>query len=185
MKVDRRQVLSGAAATAFAAVVASPAALAAARDATELIRSTAGRPGKAAPPLDFGLFYDLSRFVTARVELDRDLARALFDLFRQEEWAWANAASLYGIIHDELKTGIGSAPELLARGWLSDGDLWFGQHVLEAWYEGFYRFEGREIRVTYEGALMWEAVAGIVPVQGLSDAEYGYWATRPAIGNGR
>jgi len=92
---------------------------------------------------------------------------------------WSIAAKLYAKLRKALDTGFVSAPEFLASGQLNELEQWFAEHILEAWYDGIYRYDGSEIRVTFEGALMWDAVEGIVPVQGLSDAEYGYWGKRP------
>lgn len=132
-------------------------------------------------PLGFGLFFDLSRLITARAKLDADLARDLFAEFVQEEWGGTNAARLYARFRKDLEAGlVASIPELLASGRLGDLDQWFAQHILDGWYEGIYRYDGREKRVTYARALMWEPVQGLLPVQGLSDLEYGYWAERPA-----
>lgn len=151
------------------------------RDETRLINSTAISPGEPIQPYPFELFYDLSRYLTVRAKLNRDLAHFHFGYFREEEWGWTNAARFYATLRQELGNGIESAPELLMSGRLSPFDLWFARHILDAWYEGFYRYEGKETRVTYDRALMWEAVRDFVPVQGLSDAQYGYWAKPPQL----
>ena len=179
--IDRRQVLTGTAALIVAAMVQSPAARASMREKTKAIASTAIAAGEPIKPYPFQLFYDLSRYLTVRVELDRELAYTHFDYFRQEEWGWTNAAKFYATLRRELDSGIVSAPELLLSGRLSAFDQWFARHILDAWYEGFYRYEGREIRVTYEKALIWDVVRDLVPVQGLSDRQYGYWATPPKL----
>jgi hypothetical protein len=179
--IDRRHAMAGGAAALFAALIRSPAAAARLRDVTQTILSTAVLPGEPVKPWPFELFYDLSRFVTVRAELDRDLALAHFAHFEKEEWGWTNAAKFYATLRRELAAGTGSAPELLMSGRLSAFDKWFAQHILDAWYEGFYRYEGAELRVTYEKALMWDSVRGLVPVQGLSGAEYGYWTVAPVL----
>jgi hypothetical protein len=183
MAIHRRQVLICTASAVLTAMVGSPAARGAMREQTQTISATALPAGEPTQPFAFDLFYDLSRYLTARPQLDRDLAQEFFAEFRQEEWGWANAGRLYGIIRQELDAGVGSAPELLSSGRLSDLDQWFAQHILDAWYEGIYRYDGAERRVTYERALMWDPVRDLVPVQGLSDADYGYWGSRPAKGD--
>lgn len=166
----------------FAAALRSPAAYAEMQDKTKAITRTAMPPGEPVNPYPFALFYDLSRYLTLRVELDRKLASLHFENFRQEEWGWVNAARFYATLRQELDQGtVTSAPELLMSGRLGATEQWFVQHMLDAWYEGFYRYEGAEIRVTYEKALMWDAVGDMVPVQGLSGAEYGYWSMAPKL----
>lgn len=183
MEIDRRQVLLTGAAAILLSLTGSPSARAAARKQTLVINSTAIPVKKAAAPWDFDLFYDLSRYITARSVLDRKVAHLHFEQFRQEEWGWANAGRLYSIIRKALDAGVASAPELLTSGKLSKLDQWFAQHILDAWYDGFYRYDGAERRVTFAGALMWELVSDVVPVQGLSDAEYGFWGKRPERGD--
>ena len=183
MAIDRRQIVIGAASVALSSLFATPLALAAAREQTLIINSTAIAVKSGSAPWKFDLFFDLSRYITARSELDQETAQLHFEQFRREEWGWANAARLYSKLRDALDKGAASVPEFLATGQLSDLDQWFAQHILDAWYEGFYRYDGAEIRVTFEKALMWEVVNDIVPVQGLSDAEYGYWSKRPQLGD--
>jgi hypothetical protein len=182
--IDRRQTVVGIAAFLLAALVRSPAARASMREKTQVITSTAISPGEPIKPYPFELFYDLSRYLTVEVNLDRALAQTHFEYFRKEEWGWTNAANLYALLRRELETGMGSAPELLMSGRLSKLDQWFAQHILDAWYEGFYRYDGMEVRVSYDTAMMWDAVRDFVPVQGLSDGEYGYWAVAPQLRDG-
>lgn len=181
MSIDRRQVLNGTLASLAAALLAVPGAQASLRKTTQAIGATAIPPGEPIKPYPFELFYDLSRYLTARVDLDRQLARSHFAYFSQEEWGWTNAAKLYALLRHELTSGTGSAPELLMSGRLADLDQWFAEHMLDAWYEGFYRYDGKEVRLTYDRALMWDVVSDFVPIQGLSDAPYGYWAQRPHL----
>jgi hypothetical protein len=181
--IDRRQLILGCSPAILTLLLGTVTARAAAKEQTSIIRQSAipVRPPK--KPFDFDLFYDLSRYISARSELDRRVARMHFEYFRMEEWGWQTAAKLYAIINSELSNGLSSVPELMARRALPDLEQWFAQHILDAWYEGFYRYEGAEVRVTFEDALMWGVVEGIVPVQGLSTAEYGFWAEPPGRGD--
>lgn len=179
--IGRREVLALTGAMLLHPALFSPALQAKAADETRLIRETAIAVPEPKSPLQFDLFYDLSRFITARSDLDRELAELHFEHFRQEEWGWKIAGRIYGIITDELAKGRVSAPELLAERKLSDLDQWYAQHVLDSWFEGMYRFDGREVRVTLEHALMWDVLDGILPVHGLSDADYGFWSEPPKL----
>lgn len=179
MPIDRRQVLTGMTTAFLVGFLGSPRALADAREQTRIIGQSAVAPAKAAPPLDFDLFYDLSRYVTARSGLDRRTARLHHEAFRNEQWSWANAARLYAAIRDAVASDMASAPELMLSGRLDRVDQWFAEHLLETWYTGWYHFEGVSRRLTYEHALMWQVVDDFMPIQGLSDAEYGSWARQP------
>lgn len=164
----------------LAVLCGSAPARAASEAQTALISRSALKSPKAEPPLEFDLFFDLSRYITARSELDTTVARQHFHHFSQEEWGWKTAGEVYTQLQEALANGIGSMPELMTGGTLSDLHQWYAQHVLEAWYEGIYRYDGAETRVTLEHALMWSDVRGIFPVQGLSDADYGFWGEKPA-----
>ncbi len=148
---------------------------------TGLIRATAIKSVEPKKPFDFQLFYDLSRYVCARADLDRNVAQLHHKHFAAEEWGWTNGAKLYALIEKELAAGVASVPELMLSGKLSDFDQWYARHLLDSWYEGIYRYEGRELRVTYADALMWKAAEGLVPLQGLSQEEYGFWASPPRL----
>ncbi len=180
MVVDRRSILQGGSATVLAMLCGNAPARAASREQTALISRSALRTPKTQAPLEFDLFFDLSRYITARSELDKAVAREHFHHFSQEEWGWKIAGELYTQLQDALQDGVGSMPELMMGGTLSDLHQWYAQHVLDAWYEGIYRYDGAETRVTLENALMWDDVRGIVPVQGLSSEDYGYWGKKPA-----
>lgn len=158
---------------------------AAARDQTSIILRSAIAVPPETKPLPFDLFYDLSRFITANAALDTKVAHQHFEHFRREEWGGVTAARVYARINAELRNGLGSALELLAANKLPELEQWYAQHIFDAWYEGFYRYDGAETRITFADALMWKAVEGIVPVLGYSDREYGFWAEPPAAGNSK
>ena len=179
MEIGRRQVVKGGAAAFLLALSLSPVARAAAIEQTVRITATASPVRAAEKPLAFELFYDLSRYVTARAALDRDVARELHAHFRQEEWGWKIAARIYADFRAQLSNGAGSVPEILSRRQLPDLDQWYCEHILDAWYEGMYRYDGSEVRVVYKDALMWSVVEDVLAVQGLSDKEYGYWEEPP------
>lgn len=185
MSIQRRQILLAGGSLALAALPGISLSMAEARSRTSLISATAIPTPEARAPLQFELFYDLSRYITLNVDLDRGLAQRHFENFSNEEWGWKIAARVYVLIREAIARGVRSAPDFLDSGELSDLDQWYAQHVLDAWYEGIYRYDGKEIRVTYEDALMWHAVKDIFPVQGLSDAAYGYWHEPPRPGNDR
>ena len=174
-------VLGGSAAI-LSALTLSPTAQAAALEQTLRINRTAGPAAAARKPLAFELFYDLSRYVTARADLDVDAARDLHEHFAAEEWGHVIAARVYANLRTATSDGTASGPAVLAARTFDDLDQWYCEHILDAWYEGMYRYDGLELRVLYEDALMWTPVADALPVAGLSDRDYGFWTERPASG---
>lgn len=181
--MNRREALVQGSCAALALIVGTAEGRAAAREQTAIIARSAVPVRPETKPLAFDLFYDLSRYITAKATLDTALANLHFEYFRREEWGWVTAARLYARIHDELRNGLGSVPELLAANKLPQLEQWYAQHIFDAWYEGFYRYDGAEVRVTFANALMWKVVEDMVPVLGHSDREYGYWAEPPAAGD--
>lgn len=181
--IDRRQTILLGTSAGLSWLLRSAESKAESSDQTQKIQSTAIAPRPPQRPLDFELFFDLSRYITARADLKRSTAMLHFPYFAKEEWGWFIAGNLYSRFADELSQGIPSIPHLMGSGKLSQLDQWYAQHILDSWYEGFYRYEGREVRVTYVEALMWKAVEGFLPIQGHSDLPYGFWADAPARGS--
>lgn len=178
MQIDRRRVLAGSAAM-LSFLTWSPEIRAMALEETLIINRTALPVREATSPLSFDLFYDLSRYITARSELNQSAALELFEYFRKEEWGWFIAARVYTNIRKELKITTVSVPEILSKNRFPELDQWYCRHILDAWYEGMYRYDGSEVRLIYDKALMWTVLEDVLPVQGLSDKEYGYWEEPP------
>lgn len=179
MGIGRRGFVVGGSAAFIVSLTCSPEARAAALGETRLINRDAVAAAEAASPLDFDLFYDLSRYITARAQLDRSVARRLHAHFREEEWGHVIAARAYEALRRETADGTRSGPDVLAARRFSDLDQWYCEHILDAWYEGMYRYEGSEVRVIYEEALMWTLVDDVLPVRGAADTEYGFWGEPP------
>lgn len=164
-------------ASAIAAGAAGVHARTAGRGLLALPRLT---PDPAAPT--FAVFYRLSQMVTGRIDLDREVARRMFDVFRDEPWAGKHLATAYTAAADALEEGgpDGTMADVLRAGVLQDGERWFVSHLLTTWYLGVYYHPDRPtVRITYRGALMHEAVADYRPVPGFAESETGAWAVRP------
>lgn len=126
-------------------------------------------------------FWVLSRLVTGRDGLSRKNAERMFPLFAAEPWGENNVSALLRKTLDGLSDPRlpNTVSELMDIGLLDEDQLWFATHLMTTWYLGIYYFEGREERVLYEDALMWEVVADFVQVPGFSEQEYGYWTNPP------
>lgn len=178
---SRRDVVLGVAVGFYGSILASTAAKAGFLDETrKILRGKLSSAG--AGKVSFEVFYGLSKLVTGRSKLSRDIAQDMFPFFMEEPYGPKHIAETYARILNGLSDPQlpKTVPELLAMGYLNSAETWFADHVLTTWYLGIYYHERLVKRLTYEGSLMWEAVADLVPIQGFSDKEHGYWAKPPA-----
>ena len=163
------------------AIAAGAAGVEARTISRELLDLPRLAPDPSAAPA-FPVFYRLSQLVTGRVDLDRGVARRMFEAFRDEPWAGKHLATAYALVADALETaGPGATLDgVLSAGVLEDGERWFVSHLLTTWYLGVYYHPDRpSVRITYRGALMHEAVADYRPTPGFSDRKTGAWSIRP------
>ncbi|MEX2128375.1 MAG: sugar dehydrogenase complex small subunit [Xanthobacteraceae bacterium] len=148
------------------------------RSAVELDLPGGGNPF--AP--SYEVFLALSQIVLMREKLDEEIARRLFAVFSNEPWGLKHIGHAYAVLRDELAhtgTAERAAPISLAR--LGDGERWFVGHLVTTWYLGVYYHEERPTqRITYAGALMFDAVEGLLPVTYFESVGYGSWVEPPA-----
>ncbi len=127
----------------------------------------------------FEVFLRLSQWVTCRPELDENVARAHFKVFQNEPWGKEHISRCFLKVKAAVETNAVqvSVPKMLKDEAFDGGEAWFIGHLLTTWYLGAYYHERTEpIRVTYEGALMWDAVADIAGIPGISGGEPDFWA---------
>lgn len=158
--------------------------------ALALDKSTfAGLPGTPAPDNpSFDVFYHLSRMLTCRDKLDDAVARKMFALFQEEPWGKQHISRCYTKIKTALQDRADrvTMPDLISEAIFDEGEAWFAGHLLMTWYLGAYYHERTEpIRVTWEGALMWDAVDDITGIPGVSGGEPDFWAGTPPPGHGK
>jgi hypothetical protein len=143
--LGRRRFLTLAAALAPFGLVASPPAAAAVQ-----------RPA----PFDIEAFLALSRRLTGRQALDRQVARTYLSALLTEP---ANADRLR-----ELARSKGAPADR------SQALVDLEQEIVEAWYTGVYRVKGTKQLATHGGALMWTALSR--PAPGVCASAPGAWA---------
>ena len=130
----------------------------------------------------FDVFFRLSQWVTCRRELDKAIAQKMFPLFQAEPWGKNHLASTYEKLQTKLRhrNEEGSILEMMNTEVLGEGEVWFASHILTTWYLGIYYHESREpVRVTYEGALVWQALDGWTNPPGFTTLEPGHWSKEP------
>ncbi len=133
------------------------------------------------PP--FEVFLALSKLVTVRTSLDIDAAKRMYPIFMDEPWGSQHIVSSYTQILSLIDLPSHTTPPFtsLVRGKLGKGESWFTSHLLTTWYLGIYYHEARPpVRVTYESALMFDSIRGVLPVPLLESTGYGGWTEPPA-----
>ena len=130
----------------------------------------------------FEAFIALSCIVLARPKIDEALARRLFEKFKREPWGEKHIGTAYKSLLSEMERR--RQPILaLNSATLSSiphDERWFISHLLTTWYLGIYYYENQAPeRITFEGALMYDAVREIAPIPYFSSVGYGGWADLP------
>ena len=133
-------------------------------------------------PPSYDQFLALSKIVTVKETLDDEVARKMFKVFMDEPWGPEHIKSTYRALHASTLASAGNQdmPELLEGVKLTKGERWFVSHMLTTWYLGVYYHEDRsDQRITYEGALMYEALQGAMFPWFTGERTPGYWTETP------
>ena len=130
----------------------------------------------------YEVFLALSKLVTCRETLNEDVARKMYRVFLDEPWGPEHIKSTYRALRSAVlaQAGQREMPALMKGATLREGELWFISHILTTWYLGIYYHEERPTqRITYEGALMYDALQGAMPVWFSGERIPGYWTEPP------
>ena len=130
------------------------------------------------------LFTALSTIVTLHDDLDPDTTKNMYKVFMEEPWAPEHMLRVYNKVHKAL--GNKKRITLKDKSWqLDEGERWFSNHLLTTWYLGIYYHDKRPTqRVTFEHALMFSAVRGIIPIPFFENTPFGEWANPPKLDHG-
>ena len=104
--------------------------------------------------------------------LNVDMTKRVYQLLQGEPWGMSHLQRVVGKSSERNK-GI-----VLAQ--LDEGEHWFLGHLLTTWVTGIYYHDKENVVVSYEHALMHEALKEIRPVPGLSTETFGFWHEPPA-----
>lgn len=128
------------------------------------------------------VFSALSSMITLRDNLDAETTRRMYKVFMDEPWAPDHILRL----HKKLGAAIAAGADrkklsLKDEKWqLDDGEKWFAGHLLTTWYLGIYYHEKRPTqRITFEYALMFDSVRGLVPIPFFENTPFGEWGDPP------
>jgi hypothetical protein len=139
-------------------------------------------PGDPQAP-SFEVFLELSRIVLLRDRLDEQTARSMYRIFRDEQWGPKHIHTAYAVLRAAIiERGKKANPaNPVSRSVLGAGEKWFVSHLITTWYLGVYYHERHPTqRITYEHALMFDAVRGTLPIPYFESTGYGAWAELPA-----
>jgi len=116
---------------------------------------------------DLQQFMEVSKALTGKQQLDKVVGQRLFQLLQAQPGFTAGLSGLTPM----LKVG--------PAGW-SAAQQKTASAVVSAWYLGKVG-EGTDVRVvSYEKALMFDAVAGVLVIRSYCSGKPGYWAAQPA-----
>jgi len=103
--------------------------------------------------------------------LNVGMTKRVYNLLQDEPWGINHLQRLVG------KSSERNKDILLAQ--LDEGEHWFLGHLLTTWVTGIYYHDKENTVVSYEHALMHEALKEIRPVPGLSTETFGFWHEPP------
>lgn len=133
-------------------------------------------------PPSYDQFLALSQLATCRETLDEDVARKIYKVILDEPWGPEHIKSTYRALRSAVlaQAGQSEMPALMESAELREGLRWFISHLLATWYMGVYYHEERPTqRITYEGALMYDALQGAMPTWFTGERILGYWTEPP------
>lgn len=151
---------------------------------TGLVRAALGAETKAS----LEVFTALSSIVTLRDNLDAKTTQRMYKVFMDEPWGPDHILR----VHEKLSAALVAGADrkklsLKDDKWqLDDGEKWFAAHLLTTWYLGIYYHEKRPTqRITFEDALMFDAVRGAVPIPFFENTPFGEWGYPPKSAHDR
>ena len=128
-------------------------------------------------------FRALSTLVTLHDDLDEDACADMHKVFLDEPWGAEHIVRLYRKIRQALEKGVTreKSPGMKDADWkLDDAEKWFAEHLLTTWYLGIYYHQERPTRrITYENALMFAAIEGVLPIPLIEPVGFGNWSEPP------
>lgn len=119
-------------------------------------------------------FLQLSKLLTGSSDVEHHTAATMFETFRKEPWGMEHMYRVYSKIRDVSELQLSK---------MDDGERWFTGHLLNTWITGIYYHESGNRTISYEHALMYDALTDLRPVPGYCDREFGFWS-KPPLGDG-
>jgi hypothetical protein len=132
----------------------------------------------------FEVFMALLRIVLLREQLDEEVSRRMYRLFLDEPWGRKHIHTAYAALRAAIIERNQSADRTAPApsDVLGPDEKWFVSHLITTWYLGVYYHERRPTqRVTYDRALMFDAIRGTIPIPFLESTGYGAWADLPPV----
>jgi len=121
--------------------------------------------------ISFEVFVEYIEKIFNIDHLNADMSKRIYHLTQDEPWGMNHLQRVV-----EKSREVSDTP-VLTR--LDEGEHWFLGHLLTTWMTGIYYHESSNVVVSYEHALMHEALASIRPIPGLSTEKFGFWHQPP------
>lgn len=178
IRMTRREIAFGLVAVAGGGLLPSWASALDDQTALDLLLP----PGRDPLAPTFDIFQALSRIVLIRSQLDEQVAARMFEVFKQEPYGPKHIGTAYAVLREEMlrRTASGQRENGVPLTALGSNERWFVGHLVTTWYLGIYYHPERPTqRITLEGALMYDAARGLVPVPFRDAVGFGAWAEPP------
>jgi hypothetical protein len=131
----------------------------------------------------FEVFIALSQIVLIETDLDRAVARRLYDLFMAEPYGPKHIATCYAGLRETFsKRGERGGQDTFAHTKLAYGETWFISHLVTTWYVGVYYHPERPTQwIMLQEAMMYRPARGLIPEPYYESVGFGSWANPPGL----
>ncbi len=130
----------------------------------------------------FEIFQALCSIVFAREDLDPTLTQRMYEVFMDEPRGPRHIGRTYARLREAIARQAWNPQERRAApvARLDADERWFVSHLVTTWYLGiYYHMERPTQLITYEDALMYDAMRGLIPKPFFESVGYGRWAELP------
>jgi hypothetical protein len=104
-------------------------------------------------------------------QLDTLMLKHIYQLIHDEPWGLSHLQRIANkLTHAQYNNNLTL---------LDQSEHWFLGHFITTWVTGVYYHERGDVMVSYQHALMYEALKDIRPVPGFSAAKFGFWSKPP------
>lgn len=129
----------------------------------------------------FEVFIALSQIVLIETDLDRVVARQLYDLFMAEPYGSKHISTCYAGLRETFsKRGERGGKDTVAQTKLAYGETWFISHLVTTWYVGAYYHPERPTQwIMLQEAMMYRSARELIPKPYFESVGFGSWANPP------
>ncbi|WP_205194850.1 sorbitol dehydrogenase family protein [Burkholderia sp. Ax-1719] len=127
----------------------------------------------------FNAFILLSKYLTAKAQLDESIGRAIFAGLSEQDADFASQVAALDTLVSSTKTPAGALQALLDAQQSALAAL--PRRVVTGWYLGVVGSGAKARTVAYEQALMYPPIADVIVMPSFARGVPGYWAKAPVL----